>query len=152
MRPLTMILATARNGAIGLRGALPWRIPEDLRRFKAATMGRTLIVGRKTAETLPPLPGRDLVVLSRNVDHPRFDTYGWIESAIAAAREDDPEPVVIGGAEVYRAALPYVTRILLTEIDRDVEADTFFGLDRTGFVEVSREVMGDVEFVELRRA
>lgn len=154
MLPLTMILARARRGAIGLRGGLPWdRIPEDMRRFRAATMGHTLIVGRVTAEGLPPLPGRSLVVLSRDVLHPRFDTYCTIRAAIDGARLEDPEPVVIGGAQVYAAALPYVTRALVTEIDRDVEADTFFAVDfaAEGFREVSREVVGDVAFVDWRR-
>jgi dihydrofolate reductase len=153
MMPLTMSIARARGGVIGFAGALPWRIPEDLRRFRAATMGHTLIVGRATAESLPPLPGRDLVVLSRDVNHPRFDTYCTIGAAINGARLEDPEPFVIGGAQVYRAALPYVTRALVTEIDRDVEGDAFFGVDfgAEGFREVSREVVGDVAFVEWRR-
>lgn len=153
MPPLTMVLARARNGVIGIAGALPWRIPEDLRRFKAATRGHSLIVGRVTAESLPPLPGRDLVVLSRDVNHPRFDTYCTIEAAINGARLEDPEPIVIGGAQMYRAALPHVTRALVTEIDRDVDGDTFFAVDfaAEGFREVSHEVMGDVKFVEWRR-
>lgn len=153
MLPLTMILARARRGVIGLRGALPWRIPEDMRRFKAATMGHTLIVGRVTAERLPPLPGRSLVVFSRDVNHPAFDTYCTIEAAINGARLEDPGPIVIGGAQVYAAALPYVTRALVTEIDRDVGGDAFFDVEfgAEGFREVSREVMGDVDFVDWRR-
>lgn len=151
--PLTMSIARARRGVIGLAGALPWRIPEDLRRFKAATMGRALIVGRVTYTTLPHLPGRRLVVLSRTGGRCAWPIAHSIEGAIADARETDPEPIVIGGAQVYRAALRYVTRALLTEIDRDVEGDAFFAVDfaAEGFREVSREVMGDVAFVEWRR-
>lgn len=155
MLPLTMIVARARGGVIGLRGGLPWpRFAEDMRRFRAATMGHTLIVGRVTAEGLPPLSGRSLVVLSRNVFHPPFDAYCTIEAAIDNARLEDSEPVVIGGAQVYAAALPYVTRALVTEIDRDVEGDAFFQADfgAEGFREVSREVMGDVDFVDWRRS
>ena len=154
-QPLTMIIAIARNGVIGKDGGMPWpRIPEDLRHFKAATMGHACIVGRKTAETLPPLPGRSMVVLSH-----AGRAYGFtsdattIEAALDAARETDPHPIVIGGAEVYRAALPFVTRILLTEINADHEGDVFFHLDRTGWRETERragETPG-VSFVTLER-
>ena len=158
MLPLTMILARARRGVIGLRGGLPWpRIAEDMRRFKAATMGHTLIVGRKTLDTLPPLPGRYLCVVSRQPRlPPRRGEPVFVHTvphAIEAARWTDDEPVVIGGAQVYAAALPYVTRALVTEIERDVEGDTFFDVDfaAEGLREVSREVMGHVDFVEWRR-
>lgn len=163
MLPLTLIVARARGGAIGLRGGLPWgRIPEDMRRFRAATMDHTCIVGRATAEGLPRLQGRKLVLVSRagvvpprvvaadnRALHVRVD----VAAALDAARETDPEPVVIGGAQVYAAALPYVTRVLVTEIDRDVEADTFFAVDfaAEGFRDVSQEIAMDVAFVEWRR-
>lgn len=146
---LTMILAVARNGVIGHKGKIPWRISEDMRHFRGVTMGHTLIVGRKTWETLPPLDGRRLVVVSR--DEHRGALSLW--DALVAARETDPEPIVIGGAEVYRDALPFVTRIHLTEIGADYEGDTVFHLDRTGFVETSRragETPG-VSFVTLER-
>lgn len=152
--PLTMIVAIARNGVIGKGDKTPWPISEDLRHFKRETMGHTLIVGRKTALSLPPLPGRSLIVLSRAAAAYGFtDGATTIEDAIARARETDPHPIVIGGAEVYRAALPFVTRILLTEIDHDYEGDVRFELDRTGFVETSRragETPG-VSFVTLER-
>lgn len=151
---LSLIVAIARNGVIGKDNGMPWRIREDMRHFKAVTMGHTLIVGRKTAEGLPFLPGRRLVVVTRN---PTADAT-WrqvraIERAIAVACETDPEPIVIGGAEVYRAAMPYVSRIYLTEIDRDVDGDTRFDLDRTGFVETERRQgeEPDVAFVTLER-
>lgn len=152
--PLTMSIARCRGGVIGLAGALPWRIPEDLRRFKVATMGHTLIVGRATYSTMPHLPGRRLVVLSRTGGRCAWPIAHSVEAAIADARETDPEPIVIGGAQVYAAALPYVTRAIVTEIDRAIEGDTFFAVDfaAEGFREVSREVMGDVAFVEWRRA
>lgn len=154
MKPLTMSIARSRNGAIGLAGGLPWEIPEDLRRFRAATMDHTLIVGRVTYSTMPHLPGRRLVVLSRTGGRCAWPIAHTIEDAIAAARETDPEPIVIGGAQVYREALPYVTHILLTEIDRDVEGDTFFDLNTAGFREVVREVWvwePGVSFVTLER-
>lgn len=142
MMPLTMIVAMARNGVIGKDGSLPWRIPEDLRFFRQATLGHTLIVGRRTYETLPPLPGRHLTVVSRQMHLPprRGEPVfvQTIQRSIAASRWTDPEPIVIGGAQVYRAAMPHVTSILLTEIDRDVDGDTRLELDLTGFREVAR--------------
>ncbi len=150
-----MIVAIARNGVIGRDGALPWRVPEDLRHFKATTMGHALIVGRKTWCGLPPLAGRRFVILTRApmVDGP-WPSASSIEAAIATARETDPEPVVIGGAEVYRAALPHVSRIYLTEIDREAEGDTFFHLDRAGWTETERRAGQEpgVSFVTLERA
>ena len=159
---LSLIVAIARNGVIGKDGGMPWRIPEDMRHFKAVTMDHTLIVGRKTAEGLPRLQGRKFVIVSRagvvppkviaadnRVPHVRTT----VEEAIAVARETDPEPIVIGGAEVYRTIMPYATRIYLTEIDRDVDGDTRFDLDRTGFVETERRQgeERDVAFVTLER-
>ena len=154
MMPLTMSIARARGGVIGFAGALPWRIPEDLRRFKAATMGHALVVGRVTYATMPHLPGRRLVVVSRTGGRCAWPIAHSIEAAIADARETDPGPFVIGGAQVYAAALPYVARALVTEIDRDVEGDAFFGVDfaAEGFREVSRETVGDVAFVDWSRA
>ena len=102
---------------------------------------------------MPHLPGRRLVVVSRTGGRCAWPIAHSIEAAIADARETDPEPFVIGGAQVYAAALPYVGRALVTEIDRDVGGDAFFGgdLGAEGFREVSREVVGDVAFVEWRR-
>lgn len=156
MSPLVMVLALARRGALGRDGGLPWRIPEDLRHFRDVTLGHAVIMGRRTwDEVKKPLPGRRNLVVSRN---PALALEGAtvcpsLDAAIAAARQTDPEPCVIGGAELYRLALPQATRIELTEIDRDVEADTFFELDRTGFVESSRRraETPDVSFVTLRR-
>lgn len=159
---LSLIVAIARNGVIGKDGGLPWRIPEDMRHFKRVTMDHTLIVGRKTAEGLPRLQGRKLVVVSRAgvvppqvvaADNRVLHVRTTVEDAVAVARETDPEPIVIGGAEVYRAAMPFVSRIYLTEIDRAVDGDTRFDLDRTGFVETERRQgeERDVAFVTLER-
>ena len=142
MSELTMIVARARDGVIGRDGGIPWRVPEDLRRFKELTMGHACIVGRKTWEKLPPLPGRRLVVLSPSMYCASNDPLGFvantIELALWMARLDDPSPYVIGGAEVYRAALPYVTRIELTEIDLAVSGDVRLDLDLSAFREVAR--------------
>lgn len=154
--PLVLVLAIGKNGVIGKDGKVPWHIPEDLRHFKAMTMGHAILMGRKThEETKRPLPGRRNIVLTRNPDYsaPGCEVVSSLEEAISLARTTDPEPRVIGGAEIYRLALPLATRIYLTEVDREVDGDTFFHLDRTGFTETERrpgETPG-VSFVTLDR-
>lgn len=156
MAPLVLVLAVARNGVIGKNGKVPWHIPEDLRHFKAMTVGHAILMGRKTHdETKRPLPGRRNIVLTRNPGYeaPGCEVVSSLEEGIALARTTDPEPRVIGGAEIYRLALPLATRIFLTEVDRDVEGDTFFHLDRAGFRETERRKgeAPDVWFVTLDR-
>lgn len=143
MKPLGMILALARNDALGKDGKLPWRYPEDLRHFRDTTRGHAVIMGRKTWDEVgKPLPGRTNVVVTRS---PGFAPEGAIvarsvEDAIARAREVDETPFVIGGAQIYALAMPFVTDVHLTRIDRDAEADTFFPLSLDGFVLVSSRV------------
>lgn len=157
MEPLIFVLAIAKNGVIGKDGKVPWRIPEDLKHFKAMTLGHAILMGRKTYdETRRPLPGRRNIIISRapNFTAPGCEVVPSLEQAISLAREADPEPRVIGGAEIYRLALPLATRIYLTEVDRDAEGDTVFHLDRTGFIETERrraETAPDVWFVTLDR-
>lgn len=156
MEPLVFVLAVSRNGIIGKNGKVPWHIPEDLKHFKAMTIGHAIVMGRKTyEETGRPLPNRRNIVISRdpNFSAPGCEVVTSLEEGIALARTTDPEPRVGGGAEIYRLALPLVTRIYLTEIDRDVEGDTVFHLDRTGFVETERRKgeTPDVTFVTLDR-
>jgi dihydrofolate reductase len=155
--PLTLVVAVADDGAIGLRGALPWRIPEDLKHFKNATMGHAIIMGRKTWDEVGrPLPGRRNLVVSRQagLTLDGAEVCGSLEEAVRRARETDPEPCVIGGSALFAEALPLATKILLTEVHRDVEADTFFPpFDRTEWRETARrqgETEG-VEFVTLER-
>ncbi|SMB22812.1 Dihydrofolate reductase [Sterolibacterium denitrificans] len=141
---LTLIAAVARNGVIGLDNALPWRLPEDLRRFKALTLGHPVIMGRKTWESLGrPLPGRSNIVISRDPQYVASGatTASTLEQAIAAAaREEDQEIFVIGGAEIYRLALPLAQRLQLTEIDRDFAGDARFpAVDQRIWRETSRE-------------
>jgi dihydrofolate reductase len=156
--PLTLIVAVADNGGIGLRGGLPWDVPEDVRHFKRATMGHAIIMGRRTWEEVGrPLPGRRNVVVSRD---PSFRPEGAVvarsfDEALALARQTDEEPFVIGGAGIYAAALPLATRLLVTEIHREVEADTFFpAFDRSLWREAERRAGGTpgVEFVTYLRA
>jgi dihydrofolate reductase len=127
--PLTFIVAVARNGVMGKDGKLPWDLPEDRAFFRASTMGHAIIMGRRTwDERGAPLDGRRNIVVSRSgaVSGAGREVVSTIEEAIERARQTDPDPFVVGGAEIFRLAMPYATRILLTEIDFDAEGDTFF--------------------------
>ncbi len=127
---LFAIYARAANGAIGRDGALPWHLPADLKRFKALTMDRPMIMGRKTFESLPGLlPGRRHIVLTRRE---RWDSSGAqvvasLEEAMAAATRDNPAgaAAVIGGAAIFDVFLPHCSRVELTEIHAEFEGDTF---------------------------
>jgi dihydrofolate reductase len=125
---VSAIVAMGTNRAIGLEGALPWRLPEDLKRFKRLTLGHTLGGGRRTYESIGrPLPGRRMVVLTRQ---PGWSAEGVqvarsLEEALELAAGDD-EVFIAGGAEVYREALPRVQRLYLTVLERDYLGDAFF--------------------------
>lgn len=142
---LTLIAAVARNGVIGRDNRLPWRLPEDLRHFKALTMGHPMIMGRKTWESLPGcLPGRLHIVVTRNSDYrAKGGTMaGSLTAAIQTAGESDGggEIFVIGGAELYAQALPIADRLRLTEIGADFEGDARFpNFDRNKWGETTRE-------------
>ncbi|MDR2174118.1 MAG: dihydrofolate reductase [Burkholderiales bacterium] len=126
--PLAIIAAKARNGVVGQAGQLPWRLPEDLRHFRELTTGHTVVMGRKTWESLPhALPKRQNIVVTRNPAYtaPGAQTAPTLETALAAATE--PAPVFcIGGGELYRQALPISSVLFLTEIDADFDGDTYF--------------------------
>jgi dihydrofolate reductase len=144
MNRIALILAMADNGVIGNGGGIPWRLPDDMRRFKALTLGKPNIMGRKTWESLPkkPLPGRTNIVVTRDGNY-RADgatVVATLDEALGRAKAENPtEIMVIGGAEIYRAALPFATRIELTEIHARIEGDTTFAFDRAGWNEVARE-------------
>jgi dihydrofolate reductase len=117
----------AQNGVIGRDNALPWRLPEDLKRFKAFTLGKTLLMGRKTYESIGrPLPGRANLVLTRDRGFraPGVVVVHSVEEALAHAA--DNELVAIGGAEIYRLVLPFARRLYLTHVHADVPGDTYF--------------------------
>ncbi len=154
---LTLVVAIGDNGAIGKDGKVPWRIPEDMKHFKTVTMGHAIIMGRKTWDEVGrPLPGRRNLVVSRQsgLVLEGAEVFPTLDAAIAAARTTDPDPHVIGGSTIYDVAMARATRIYLTEVHREVEADTFFPpFDRSAWREVSRrpaETEG-VEFVTLER-
>lgn len=126
---MNLIVAIDRKGAIGRRGELLYHISADLRRFKALTTGHTVVMGRKTFESLPKgaLPNRRNIVVSRSSGYsaPGAEVAHSLEAAVAMA--DSKDIYIIGGAEIYRQALPLVDRLLLTVIDAETaDADTFF--------------------------
>jgi dihydrofolate reductase len=123
-----LVAAVAKNGVIGARGKLPWQLPEDLQHFKKLTLGHPILMGRRTWESLGrPLPGRDNIVISRKggFEAPGASIAQSLPGAIALCA-GEPVAFVIGGAEVYAAALPLADGLVLTEIDRDYEGDTRF--------------------------
>lgn len=135
--PIALVVAMARDGAIGRDNALPWRLPEDLARFKRLTLGHGVVMGRRTWESIGRnLPGRTTIVVTRDRHWSRPGTViaGDLDAALAeaSARHPGQAIMVIGGAQIFALALPLATRIHLTEIDLAVpDADTFFPrLDR----------------------
>ena len=125
---LSLIVAMAQNGVIGRGNALPWRLPEDLRRFREATLGKPILMGRKTFESIGrPLPGRANLVLTRDRDWRAAGAIAVhsVEEALRQTRTCD-ELVAIGGAEIYRLLLPLARRIYLTHVHADVPGDTYF--------------------------
>lgn len=142
---LALVAACARSGVIGIDNKLPWHLPEDMKFFRETTRGKPVIMGRKTWESLPdafrPLPGRLNIVVSRNPDfHAEGGAVvGSLPEAVAAAGNAEIA-CVIGGAEIYRQALPLADRLILTEIDRDYAGDAFFpAFDQAEWQEVSRD-------------
>jgi len=139
---VALVAAVAANGVIGDANRLPWRLPADLRRFRALTTGHTVIMGRRTWASIGrALPGRQNIVVTRqpNFDAPGAEIAHSLPAALARAR--CPEPVFcIGGGELYREALPHATTLYLTEISRDIAGDTTFpAFDRRAWHEVARE-------------
>ncbi len=168
---IVLVAAVARNGVIGRAGGLAWHIPEDMAHFKAVTAGGTVIMGRSTWESIPqrfrPLPGRRNIVLSRQTGFkaPGAEIAASVEAGLAMALKsptDAPAPAtvfVIGGAQVYAAALPLAHRLELTEIQHDFEGDAHFPEGwRQQFEEASRRRVRtaapngfDIDFVSYQR-
>jgi dihydrofolate reductase len=127
--PLALVCAMARNRVIGRANGIPWDLPEDRKHFRALTVGHSIIMGRATWDSLgKPLPKRHNIVVSRQ---PTLALHGAdvvpnLQRAIELAREQDSEPRVIGGGQLYLEALPLATRIYLTVLDDDYNGETFF--------------------------
>ena len=155
--PITMVAAVARNGVIGVDGGLPWRLPDDLRRFKELTLGHVLVMGRKTYESIGhPLPGRATIVVTRN---PSWDpgaeevsVVGSVSEAIGAAASLEREVFVVGGGEVYAEALSLADRLELTWVDAEPDGDTRFPeVDWDDWRELRREHAEGVAYASYER-
>lgn len=146
--PIAIIVAASANGVIGRDNQLPWRLSGELKYFKATTLGKPVVMGRKTFESIGrPLPGRSNIVVSRNAG---FQAAGVVverdlDSALATAqriarRDGASEVMVIGGAEIYRQALPRASTLYLTRVHATIEGDAFFAdVDPMQWDCVSRE-------------
>ena len=124
---ISLIVAVSDNGVIGRSGELPWRQSGDLKHFKAVTMGRSIVMGRKTWQSIGrPLPGRQNIVITRQPGFvaPGADVVDSTDAAVAAARGD--EIMIIGGAEIYALFLPLAERVYLTRVHGEVEGDAYF--------------------------
>ena len=138
---LSAIVAMASNRCIGKDNALPWRLPADLKRFKQLTLGHTLVMGRKTYESIGrPLPGRTTIVVTRQRDYAPegVRVAHSLEQALELAQGD--EVFIAGGADLYRQTMDRLRRLYLTRLDREYEGDTFFPeVDLSGWRLVAEE-------------
>jgi dihydrofolate reductase len=154
---ITSIAAISTNGVIGQDNRLPWRIPEDVARYKQLTMGKTIIMGRKTWESIPekyrPLPGRKNVVITRNASYQvpeGVEIFHTLEEALHAHAGD--EVIINGGAEIYAQAMPVVNRLEITEVHQTIEGDTKFpDIDPAIWKETAREDHEGFSFVTYER-
>ncbi|WP_210651483.1 dihydrofolate reductase [Nocardioides sp. SYSU D00065] len=155
---VVLVAAHARNRVIGDGGRIPWHLPHDFAHFKRETLGHTLVMGRRTWDSIGrPLPGRATVVVTREESFdPGFDDVRVahsLEDAFALAAELPGDVMVAGGGEIYALALPYATHQVLTEVDLDPPGDAYYpeyAVDE--WVEVRREAAEGCEFVWLERA
>lgn len=141
---ISLIAAASENNVIGNKGKLPWHLPDDMRHFKELTMGKPVIMGRKTFESIgTALPGRQNIVITRNVSFsaPECTVSESFTEAIGVATYVGAEQAfVIGGGEIYREALPHADRIYLTRVHATVDGDAFFPeVDLKGWKEVERQ-------------
>lgn len=143
---LVLVAAVASNGVIGNQNRMPWHLPEDLKHFKALTLGHPVIMGRRTFDSIlasmgKPLPGRENIVVSRTpgLEIPGLNVASSLEGALALCL-GEPVVFVIGGGELYRAALPLADGLVLTELSKDYAGDTKFpDWDRSAFRETQRK-------------
>lgn len=139
---VSIVVAVSTNGAIGQRGRLPWRLPDDLKRFKAITNGHAVIMGRITYESIGrPLPGRQNIVISRRIDSIPAGCVGAnsLDQALSLVERRD-ECFVIGGAQIYRDALPLANKLYLTRVHAEIDGDAHFpSFDEKEWREIARE-------------
>ena len=142
-----MIAAVSKNRVIGKNNDLPWKLPDDMKFFMETTKGHYAIMGRKNYESIPhkfkPLPNRTNIVVTRqkNYNAPRCVVVDSLEPGLTMAKENqETEAFIIGGAEIYKLGLPYANRLYLTEINAEIDGDTFFPeYDKTQWRETSRQ-------------
>jgi len=157
---LSLIVAMAKNRAIGRDNALPWHLPDDLKYFKSVTMGKPIVMGRKTFDSIGrPLPGRLNIVITRNSEwqHPGVAVASSLQEALMMAASDEGsgshsprEVMVIGGEQIYRTAIDRADRLYITRVQTEVDGDAFFPeYDESQWFEVARqepETQGDVPY------
>ena len=143
MSRISLVLAMASNGMIGVDGGMPWRIPDDMKHFKAVTMGKPIVMGRKTWDSFPkkPLPGRTNIVITRDAAwHAEGAVVAHALDEAFAKASDAEEIAVIGGAQIYKLALPRADLVHLTEVHRDFAGDTHMPLfDQAHWRETTRD-------------
>jgi len=155
---VSLIAAMSKNRVIGRDNAIPWNIPADMHRFRELTLGHTIIMGRKTFESIgKPLPGRKNIIVTRQPDYPAtgISVAGSLNEALLLA-EGDGEVFICGGGEIYEQALPVAAKIYLTLVDCDIDGDTRFpSILLNDYVELSRERLAEdpsADFIILERA
>jgi dihydrofolate reductase len=156
---LILVAAVAKNGVIGAKNGLPWYIPEDLRHFKQVTLGKTVLMGKNTYDSIikrlgKPLPERLNVVVSRQPDLKVAEgvlLFPSLEAAYEGLKDKD-EVLVMGGGQIYNQTIEHADKLILTEVHEDVEGDVYFPkVDKTIWKEVSREDKDGFSFVEYER-
>lgn len=153
---LTIVVAHDPNLVIGKEGGLPWRYPEDLKHFKQTTLGGTMIMGRGVFEELNeiPLPGRKNIVLSRTKTYDNVDTYTSLQ--IALDELDEEEIFIIGGGVLYRDALPMADKMIVTQVNKEYDGDTYFPEYRDDigktWIETDRWETDDLTFLVYERS
>jgi len=155
---ITLIAAVAENGCIGKNNALPWRLPEDMKHFKDLTTGKTVLMGRKTWESLPekfrPLPNRTNVVVTRQPEYPvpeGVHVHRTIESALA--EHADQDLFVLGGADIYKQTMDVADRLEITRVKQTVDGDAFFPeINPVLWKEVRNEPHDGLAFVTYERS
>ena len=153
MTNVTMIAAVASNGVIGDGLTMPWHISEDLKYFKRTTMGHPMVMGRRTFDAMGVLPGRRSIVITRQPEwqHPDVETAHSLAEALALAGPAD-EVFVVGGGEIYREAMPYAARLLITEVAQSPEGSvTFPAIDADDWAETSRQERDGFAWVTYER-
>jgi dihydrofolate reductase len=152
---VVLVAAVADNGVIGADGGIPWRIPEDMRHFREVTTGHPVVMGRLTFESLKgPLPNRTNIVVTRTAGWTAdgVTVVGSLEEGLAVAREAGGDVMVIGGAQIYEAAMGAADVQVLTEVHQSPEGDTYYpAFDRSAWTETRREARDGYDWVWLER-